>query len=57
MDGKGSIPNVDGPSVLKIELHVPRQELERKIRETPCVKQITYRGTITTVLPTDAVTA
>ena len=30
MDDKGSILNVDGPSVLKIELHVPRQELERK---------------------------
>jgi hypothetical protein len=33
MDDKGSIPiDVDGPSVLKIELHVPRRrELERKI--------------------------
>jgi hypothetical protein len=30
MDDKGSIHNADGPSVLKIELHVPRQELERK---------------------------
>jgi hypothetical protein len=30
MDDKGSILDVDGPSVLKIELHVPRQELERK---------------------------
>jgi hypothetical protein len=30
MDDKGSILNVDGPSVLKIELHVPRQELKRK---------------------------
>jgi hypothetical protein len=28
MDRKGSIRNVDGPSVL-IELHVPRRELER----------------------------
>jgi hypothetical protein len=30
MDDKGSTRNGDGPSVLKIELHVPRQELERK---------------------------
>ena len=30
MDDKSSILNVDGPSVLKIELHVPRRELERK---------------------------
>ena len=30
MNDKGSILNVDGPSVLKIELHVPRPELERK---------------------------
>jgi hypothetical protein len=30
MDDKGSTRNVDGPSILKIELHVPRQELERK---------------------------
>jgi hypothetical protein len=30
MDDKGPIPNVDGPSMLKIELHVPRRELERK---------------------------
>jgi hypothetical protein len=29
MDDKGPILNVDGPSLLKIELHVPRQELER----------------------------
>jgi hypothetical protein len=29
MDDKGSIFNADGPSVLKIELHVPRRELER----------------------------
>jgi hypothetical protein len=30
MDDKSSIMNVDGPSVLKIELDVPRRELERK---------------------------
>ena len=30
MDDKGPIVNVDDPSVLKIELHVPRRELERK---------------------------
>ena len=31
MDDKGSICKyIDGPSVLKKELHVPRQELERK---------------------------
>jgi hypothetical protein len=30
MDDKCPIHNVDCPSVLKIELHVPRQELERK---------------------------
>ena len=30
MDDKGSILNVDGPSKLKKELHVPRRELERK---------------------------
>jgi hypothetical protein len=30
MDGKGSIINPDGTSILKIELHVPGQELERK---------------------------
>jgi hypothetical protein len=30
MDDKSSIMNVDDPSVLKIELHVPRRELERK---------------------------
>jgi hypothetical protein len=30
MDDKGSNLNVDGPSVLKIELHVPRRELESK---------------------------
>jgi hypothetical protein len=30
MDDKGSIPNVDGPSVLKIELHVPRPDMEEK---------------------------
>jgi hypothetical protein len=29
MDDKGSVHSVDGPSVLKIELHVPRRELER----------------------------
>jgi hypothetical protein len=31
MDDKSSIRNVDGPSFLKIELHVPRRELERKL--------------------------
>jgi hypothetical protein len=40
MDDKGSMHklpvyisyvNVNGPSVLKIELHVPRRELERKL--------------------------
>ena len=30
MDDKRSILNVDGPSKLKIKLHVPRRELERK---------------------------
>jgi hypothetical protein len=30
MDDKGSVRNVDGPSVLKIELHVPRRELDQK---------------------------
>jgi hypothetical protein len=30
MDDNSSIRNVDGPSFLKIELHVPRRELERK---------------------------
>jgi hypothetical protein len=30
MDDKGSIRNVDGPSELKKELHVPRREFERK---------------------------
>jgi hypothetical protein len=30
MDDKGSTINVDGPSELKIELRVPRQELEQK---------------------------
>jgi hypothetical protein len=30
MDNKSSIRDVDGPSKLKIELHVPRRELERK---------------------------
>ena len=29
MDDKSSIHNVDSPSILKIELHVPRRELER----------------------------
>jgi hypothetical protein len=30
MDDKGSIPiDVDGPSVLKIELHVPRRDMEK----------------------------
>jgi hypothetical protein len=29
MDDKGSITNVDGPSVLKKESHVPRRELHR----------------------------
>jgi hypothetical protein len=29
MDDKGSIPNVDGPSVLKKELHVPRPDMEK----------------------------
>ena len=29
MDDKGSIQNVDGPSVLKIELHVPRRDIEK----------------------------
>ena len=33
MDDKGSILNVDGPSVLKIELHVTRRDIE-KIQET-----------------------
>ena len=33
MDDKGSILNVDGPSFLKIELHVPRRELERKFEK------------------------
>ena len=40
MDDKGSVRNVDGPSALKIELHVPRRELERNFEivllvETP----------------------
>ena len=30
MDDKCSMHNVDCPSELKIELHVPRRELERK---------------------------
>jgi hypothetical protein len=31
MDDKGSIPiDVDGPSALNIELHVPHRELERR---------------------------
>jgi hypothetical protein len=29
MDDKGSILNVDGPSALKIELHVPRRNIEK----------------------------
>jgi hypothetical protein len=29
MNDKGSIINVDGPSVLKIELHVPRRDMEK----------------------------
>ena len=29
MNNKGSILNVDGPSVLKIELHVPRRDIEK----------------------------
>ena len=29
MDGKGSIVDVDGPSVLKTELHVPRRDMEK----------------------------
>jgi hypothetical protein len=33
MDDKSSILNVDGPSVLKIELDVPRRELERKFKK------------------------
>ena len=28
MDDKSSITNVDGPSALKIELHVPRPDIE-----------------------------
>ena len=30
MDDKGSILNVDGPSILKTELHVPRPDMEEK---------------------------
>jgi hypothetical protein len=30
VDDQSSSNNVDSPSVLKIELHVPRRELERK---------------------------
>jgi hypothetical protein len=29
MDDKGCILDVDGPSVLRIELHVPRREFEQ----------------------------
>jgi hypothetical protein len=33
MDDKGCSHNVDGPSFLKIELHVPRRELEQNVKE------------------------
>jgi hypothetical protein len=29
MDDKGSVRNADGPSALKIMLHVPRQDIEK----------------------------
>jgi hypothetical protein len=29
MDYKGSFPNVDGPCILRIELHVPRRDIEK----------------------------
>jgi hypothetical protein len=40
MDGKASILNVDGPSVLKIELHVPRREWERNFEKVLFAKML-----------------
>jgi hypothetical protein len=36
MDDKGSIFDVDGPSVLKIELNVPRPDMDKILRDLFC---------------------